>query len=81
MPQVRQVSDDSDGVHNCDHTRGVDRKQLDDGMDYTFVSDGGSMLLSIRLCRTDTKVQWTCTYGVAHPSQGVDVRSHCRGVT
>src|SRR5712671_681615 len=30
--------------------------------------------------RTNTKVQWTCTYGVAHPYLGVDVRSHCRGV-
>jgi hypothetical protein len=41
-PQGHQVSDDSDGVHKCDHTRGVDRKQLDDGIDHTFVSAGGS---------------------------------------
>jgi hypothetical protein len=27
-----QVPDDSDGVHKSDHTRGVDRKQLDDGV-------------------------------------------------
>jgi hypothetical protein len=32
---------DSDGVHKCDHTRGVDTKQLDDGTDHTFVSAGG----------------------------------------
>jgi hypothetical protein len=42
IPQVHQVSDDSDGVHKCDHTRGVDTKQLDDGIDHTFVSAGGS---------------------------------------
>jgi hypothetical protein len=38
--QVQQVSDDLDGVHKCDHTRGVDTKQLDDGVDHTFVSIG-----------------------------------------
>jgi len=37
-----QVSDDADGVHKCDHTRGVDTKQLDDGIDHTFVSACGS---------------------------------------
>ena len=42
MPKVHQVSDDSDGVHKSDHTRGVDTKQLDDGVDYTFVSAGES---------------------------------------
>ncbi len=42
IPQVQQVSDDLDGVHKCDHTRGVDTKQLDDGVDHTFVSAGGS---------------------------------------
>jgi len=26
------------GVHKCDHTPGVDTKQLDDGIDHTFVS-------------------------------------------
>jgi hypothetical protein len=30
------------------------------------------MLLSIQHRRTDTKVQWTRTYGVAHPTLGVD---------
>ena len=30
------------------------------------------MLLSIQHCRTDTKVQWTRTYGVAHPTLGAD---------
>ena len=88
---MHQVSDDSDEVHKCDHTRGVDTKQLDDGIDHTFVSPGGSgdalsvffllsfvpfdvyyVLLSIQHCRTDTKVQWTRTYGVAHPTLGVD---------
>ena len=39
---MHQVSDDSDGVHNCDHTRGVDTKQLDDGIDDTIVSAGRS---------------------------------------
>jgi len=29
---------DSDGVHKCDDTRGVDSKQSDDGIDHTFVS-------------------------------------------
>ena len=29
-------------AHKCDHTRGVDTKQLDDGIDKTFVSAGGS---------------------------------------
>ncbi len=33
-----QLSDDSDGVHKCDHTRGVDTKQLDEGIVDTFVS-------------------------------------------
>ena len=42
IPHVHQVSDDSDGVHKCDHTRGVDTKQLDDGIDHTFVSAGRS---------------------------------------
>ncbi len=42
IPHGHQVSDDSDGVHKCDHTRGVDTKQLDDGIDHTFVSAGGS---------------------------------------
>jgi hypothetical protein len=42
IPQVHQVSDDSYGVHKGDHTRGVDTKQLDDGIDYTFVSAGRS---------------------------------------
>jgi hypothetical protein len=37
-----QVSDDSDGVHRCDQTRGIDTKQLDDGVDYTLVLAGGS---------------------------------------
>jgi hypothetical protein len=36
---------DSDGVHKRDHTRGVDTKQLDDGIDHTFVSAGGSETL------------------------------------
>jgi len=48
---------DCDGVHKCDHIRGVDTKQSDDGIDHTFVSAGGSMLLSIQPGRTDTKVQ------------------------
>ncbi len=39
---MHQVSDDSDGVHKCDHTRGVDTKQSDDGIDHTFVSAGES---------------------------------------
>jgi hypothetical protein len=43
-PQVHQVSDDSDGVYKCDHTRSVEKKQLDHGIDHTFVSDGGSAL-------------------------------------
>ncbi len=45
IPHVHQVSDDSGGVHKCDHTRGVDTKQLDDGIDHTFVSAGGSETL------------------------------------
>jgi hypothetical protein len=59
-------------VYKCDHTRGVEKKQLDDGIDHTFVSDGGSALSVFSLsfvpfdvlyvvvdptCRTDTKVQ------------------------
>ena len=38
---IRQVDqNDSHGVHKCDHTRGVDTKQLDDGIDHTFISAG-----------------------------------------
>jgi len=33
-----QLSDVSDGVHKCDHTRDAGRKQLDDGVNHTFVS-------------------------------------------
>ncbi len=33
------------------------------------------IMLSILHCKTDTKVQWTRTYGVAHPALGVDVGS------
>jgi hypothetical protein len=36
--EVHRVSNDSDGAHTCDHTRGADRKQSDDGIDDTFVS-------------------------------------------
>ena len=54
MPQVHRFLIDSDGVHKCDHTRGVDTKQLDDGIDPTFVSAGGSEtlcpFLPFRLC-------------------------------
>jgi hypothetical protein len=81
---------DSHGVHKCDDTRGVDTKQLDDGIDHTFISAGreGDALSSLSLlgfvrfdlyyvlsgqfCRTDTKVQWTRTYGAAHPPLGDD---------
>jgi hypothetical protein len=68
----------------CDYTSGVDTKQLDDGIDHTFISAGASETICpsflfnfvpLDVCyvvadpalRTDTKVQWTCTYGVAHP--------------
>jgi hypothetical protein len=44
-PHVHQASDDSNGVHKSDHTRGVDTKQLDDGIDHTFVSVCGSETL------------------------------------
>jgi len=47
ITHVHQVSDYSDGVRKCDHTRGVDTKQLDDGIDHTFVSAGGSERLSV----------------------------------
>jgi len=57
-----QLSDDSDGVHKCDHTRGADEKQLDDGVDHTFVSPPGRTetfcpSFLFKLWRTDTKVQ------------------------
>jgi hypothetical protein len=42
ISRCTRVSDDSDGVHKCDHTRGVDTKQSDDGIDHTFVSAGES---------------------------------------
>ncbi|HET9376679.1 MAG TPA: hypothetical protein VFO40_17020, partial [Chthoniobacterales bacterium] len=87
--QVQQASDDLDGVHKCDHTRGVDTEQLDDGTVHTFVWTGRQgdalsvlpllgfvpfdlhYLLASHHSRTDTKVQWTRTYGVAHPSVGM----------
>src|SRR5712664_1131974 len=94
-PMCTRFLIDSDGVHKRDDTRDVDSKQSDDGIDHTFVSAGGRwddlfsfralsllmfIMLSILHCKTDTKVQWTRTYGVAHPSLGVDVGSRCRGV-
>src|SRR5260370_36740438 len=46
-----QVSDDSDGVHKCDHTGGVDTTHLDDRIDQTFVStgDGETLCPSFRV--------------------------------
>src|SRR5467141_1088790 len=41
-PMCTRFLIDSDGVHKCDDTRGVDSKQSDDGIDHTFVSAGGS---------------------------------------
>jgi len=41
-----------------------------------FVPFDRYYVLSSQFCRTDTKVQWTRTYGVAHPSVGM-----MRGVT
>ena len=78
-----QVSDDSDGVHKCDHTRGVDTKQLDDGIDHTFVSTGeGETLCPSLRFPLENRYQSTMdsTRGVAHPSLGIDAGSHCRGV-
>src|SRR5712671_1029535 len=37
-PMCTRCLIDSDGVHKCDDTRGVDSKQSDDGIDHTFVS-------------------------------------------
>ncbi len=48
IPQVQQVSDDLDGVHKCDHTRGVDTEQLDDGVDHTFVSYQSTIDMHLR---------------------------------
>jgi hypothetical protein len=43
-----QLSDVSDGVHKCDHTRGAGRKQLDDGVDHTFVLAPPGVRRSVR---------------------------------
>jgi len=55
-----QISEDQDGVHKCDHTRNVETKQLNDGIDHTFVSAGGSETLCpsflLRLCPLDVAV-------------------------
>jgi len=48
-PMCTRFLIDSDGVHKCDHTRGIDTKQLDDGIDHTFVSAGGSETICVRL--------------------------------
>jgi hypothetical protein len=57
MPQVcTRFLIDSDAVHKCDHTRGVDTKQSDDGIDHTFASASGSeticpsFLFLVKLC-------------------------------
>jgi hypothetical protein len=88
IPQVHQVSDDSDGVHKCDHTRGVEKKQLDDGIDHSFVSAGGSETICqsflFKLCPACHVVvdpslenQYQSTMDMhlrgAHPSLGLDV--------
>lgn len=56
IPQVHQISDDSDGVHKCDYTSGVDTKQSDDGIDHTFISAGASETICpsflFKLCPT-----------------------------
>src|SRR5437879_13652876 len=36
-----------------------------------FVPFDRYYVLSSQFCKTDTKVQWTRTYGVAHPSVGM----------
>ena len=48
-PRSTRLSIESDGVHKCDHTRGIDTEQLDDGVDHTFVSSGGSETIRVRL--------------------------------
>ena len=43
------LTDDSDGMHKCDHTGAVDGQQLDKGVDHTFVSAPAGVRRSARL--------------------------------
>jgi hypothetical protein len=44
-----QLSDVSEGVHKCDHTRDAGRKQLDDGVDQAVQNIALEKLSYIRL--------------------------------